>query len=212
MDYMSMDGKSPTRVVQDWRTKRPFALVVPKKGVYHSNLTRRLASTLDGFGYGGMVVRTDQEPAIKDLAEELKSETDTGLQTIAEALKATRNAETLIEHSPAGESQSNGRIERQTQEIQGQFRTIRGFGREHTRRPRHHGMVGATVSRIDCTIQYRRRRADTLSTSAWQAQQRQDSELRRKSHAEEPQHSEEPQRKTSSTMALGHLAGPHCPY
>ena len=62
------------------------------------------------MGYKRIVLKSDQEPAIK---------------TLKEAVKRAWDGEIVMEESPVAEHQSNGRVERAVQTIQGMVRTFR---------------------------------------------------------------------------------------
>ena len=69
MDYMFMDGKSPTLVVMAEQTQRILAQVVPKKGVYDLYIAKKVAEIIDSTGYGRVVLKLDGEPAIIEVQE-----------------------------------------------------------------------------------------------------------------------------------------------
>ena len=74
MDYMFMDGRSPTLVLLDEQTGRLVAQVVPRKGLYDHYIARRVAEVLDSTGYGRVVLKSDGEPAIREVQEEARRE------------------------------------------------------------------------------------------------------------------------------------------
>ena len=86
------------------------ANVVPKKGVGGGWIVKQADRELKKYGHHGRItLRSDGEPAIKDL-----------LNRIAGA----RAQETVIETTPAGDSKSNGRVERAVQSIEKQARVL----------------------------------------------------------------------------------------
>ena len=83
---------------------------MPSKGVQHPYPAKRLLRDLDYLGYGRVVIRSDQENAIRALVKSVKD---------------GWAGEATIEHAPKGESKSNGEVERAVQNIQGIARTLR---------------------------------------------------------------------------------------
>ena len=128
MDYMFMDGKSPVLVILDEKTKRLIAQVVPNKGLYDHYIAKRVAEILDSTGYDRVILKSDGEPAIRDIQEEARKERQQRIEDLEELkkeVKQYRAAETMLEKSEEGESQSNGRIERHIQKLKAQVRTLK---------------------------------------------------------------------------------------
>lgn len=71
----------------------------------------------DWLGYRRLILKSDQEPAIKSL----KAAT---IRERPEEVKEDKDI--LTEEAPVGESQSNGYIERMIKTVQGMIRTMRG--------------------------------------------------------------------------------------
>ena len=65
---------------------------------------------VEGYGYGVVILKSDQEPSILALKN-----------SIREGIRG----DVRMEESPVGEHQSNGMIENAVQRVQGQFRVIR---------------------------------------------------------------------------------------
>ena len=87
------------------------AHVCPVKGVGGGWMIQQYERDLRKFGHHGKIVlRTDGEPAIKDL--------------VTKVAKA-RSGETVLEQSPVGDSRANGRAERAMQVIEKQTRVIK---------------------------------------------------------------------------------------
>ena len=133
-DYMFLDGKSPTLVYRDKMSRSMFAHAVTQKGVGDGWILERIVDDLDSLGYGRIVVKSDQEPAIKDLQKEVRQKRWEELQMLMKTIKDRRgvgtevdlcSGGTVLENSPAGVSKSNGFIERSIQELEGQIRTVR---------------------------------------------------------------------------------------
>ena len=80
-------------------TRVVFAHVMPLKGAVLDWVIQQCARDLERLGhYGQVTLRSDQEAAIVDVLREIAN------------LRGAR--ETLLEHSPVTDSQSNGLIER----------------------------------------------------------------------------------------------------
>ena len=116
MDYMFMESKGtesqvgmPILVAKDGESKWVRASVVPRKGRW-PHACNRLEVMLDQLGHRRMLIKSDQEPAITELKEDLKR---------------VRDEEIIMEESPVEDSQSNGFIERAIQEVQGQIRATK---------------------------------------------------------------------------------------
>ena len=103
IDYMFMEEKQkreeekgmPILVMVDEKTGMRFASVVPQKG-RDGYAIERLRRDLGLLGHKRLVLESDGEPAIK---------------AFKEALKLVSGLAIAMEESPAGERQSNGRVE-----------------------------------------------------------------------------------------------------
>ena len=91
--------------------KTTFSCVVPLKGSSGEFAVRRILAFIKEVGMeaASVVFRSDQEPAIIDLINEVARR---------------RQATTFVEQSPVGSSASNGVAERAVQSVEGQLRTI----------------------------------------------------------------------------------------
>ena len=121
LDYCFLGGaddeKTKTVIVaKDRDSKMVMASVVPVKGSSHLFPARRVRAFLNELGYEDLDVtlKSDQEPAIKDLVNEVS--------------KLRTTAKTMKEESPGGSSASNGVIERGNQTIEGHIRVIEDAG------------------------------------------------------------------------------------
>ncbi len=79
-------------------------------------VTERVVAFLQDIGglHGDIITKTDQEPAIKSVADGVAQ------------LKAERGSgRVVMEHSPVGSSASNGVVERAVQSVQMQMRVMR---------------------------------------------------------------------------------------
>ena len=101
-DYMYMstrdaENKYLALVMACKETEATFAHVVPEKGTSGGWIVGQLKRDIDFLGWKRVVLKSDQEPSIVEVHKEVKK---------------AREEPTTIIHSPVGESQSNGRIER----------------------------------------------------------------------------------------------------
>ena len=109
-------GKTLAVLVGKMReTKAIMATVVPRKSS-GSWAARRLMAWMRelGHAHGDVIVKSDNEPAVKSLVEEW------GRLRAAEG-----GGKMVVENSPVGSSQSNGVVERGIQTVQGMIRTLR---------------------------------------------------------------------------------------
>jgi hypothetical protein len=118
LDYCFLGGAEDDKtntvlIAKDRDSKMVMASVVPVKGSSHQFPARRVRAFLNELGYEGVdvTIKTDQEPAIKDLVNEV--------------VKLRSTARTMKEESPFGSSASNGVIERGVQTVEGQIRVIK---------------------------------------------------------------------------------------
>ena len=107
-------GKSlPTVVLRDRASKAIFSHLLPTKGTVGSTYPEKaVLRDLNWLGYKRLVLKTDQENAIKALGA---------------AVKAGFPEDLTLEESPKGDShgQSNGTAENAVQRVQGQVRTMK---------------------------------------------------------------------------------------
>ena len=109
-------GKTLTVLVVKMRTTRMMmSTVIPTKSTNTFIIKRIMAFLREcGCELGKIIVKSDQEPAVLALLEELTKE------------RAKKGAqETLHENSEKGSSQSNGLVERGVRSAQGMFRVMR---------------------------------------------------------------------------------------
>jgi len=133
-DYMFLDGKTPILVYKEKKSKAMFAHIVDQKGIGDGHLIERIVQEVESLGYGRIAAKSDHEPAIKDLTQEVRERRWEDMHGLTAAIKSMRgadtevdltNGETVLEQSPVGSSQSNGFIERAIQDLQGQARTAK---------------------------------------------------------------------------------------
>ena len=99
----------PILVSRDRKSKWINAAVVPQKGNC-AYAIKRLSEDVGALGYSRLVLKSDQEPAIKELKARVKME---------------RAEDIIMEESPAYEHRANGEVERAIQTVQGQVRTLK---------------------------------------------------------------------------------------
>ena len=103
-------GQMTVLVARDNLSGSTISMVVPRKGASHPWIPNELRRWIDGLGYSKVIVKSDQEPSIRDVWNQVK---------------LLRNEDTVIEHSPVGESQSNGVAEKAIEEVEGMIRTMK---------------------------------------------------------------------------------------
>ena len=103
---------APVLVSKDRNTSMLGAHVVPCKGAQMEWVQKQVVRDLQKVGhYGQVVLKCDQEPALIDV--------------LREAAKLRSPAETIFEHSPVDDSQSNGFIERGVRTFEEQLRVLK---------------------------------------------------------------------------------------
>ena len=66
------DGTVPAVAMRDYVTKALFAYVVPQKGVELEWAAQQIANDIDKMGYDRVILRCDQEPAMKAFVEKVR--------------------------------------------------------------------------------------------------------------------------------------------
>ena len=79
-------------------------------GLAHEPGAAQMCKDIEYLGHKDIVLKTDSEPAMRTLQEEIKNR---------------RRDKTILENSPVGESQSNGVAERAVKTITTQVRIMR---------------------------------------------------------------------------------------
>ena len=109
----------PTLVLKDRDTLSIAAHVIPFRGGDHEWGVQQACRDIRRWGIrGSLTLRCDQENALTDFFNE-----------VAKRRHDDRNARTVIEHNPVGDSQKNGFIESGCKAIEGVVRSIK-FGLE----------------------------------------------------------------------------------
>ena len=123
MDYGFLGDGLPFVVLRDRKSKAIFAHLLPHKGVAYSSFPERaILRNLAFLGYKRLVLKSDQESSLKALRE---------------AVANGYPAEVTCEDAPKGDAhgQSNGEAERAVQTIQGMVRTLVSHIEEKTGQP-----------------------------------------------------------------------------
>ena len=89
---------NPVLVIKDRKSRAIWAHMLPSKGIDQPYGVKSLVRALTTTGYKRVIIKSDQEPAIKAL--------------VAKAIEEW-HGEAVPEMSPKGESKSNGEIERE---------------------------------------------------------------------------------------------------
>ena len=140
-DRATGSDKLPILVVRDRWTRNIWAFAVPSKGTEHPYAGKAVLGALNKLGYRKMILKTDQEPAIKKLAQEIKNGC---------------SSEIVLENSQKYVSQSNGEAERAVQSVQGMIRTLKEHV-EHKARmkiPTTHPILPHSVGRLQRRTEY----------------------------------------------------------
>ena len=103
-------AQMPVLVVRDRKSKALFSHLVPSKGVEHFYPEHALVRDIKFLGYPSVVIKSDQEPAIKALAEAVKN-----------SFAAKGGVRAQLENSPKGDDhgKSNGEAEAAVEITQG---------------------------------------------------------------------------------------------
>lgn len=130
MDYMFMNERTddhnyPILVIHDSISEGVWAIFVKRKGNYNEYVSKRVAGIINRLGYTKVVIKSDQEPSIKDVSYEAKKRIWKDLAECQEGAKEFCQCQVVMQHSPVGESQANGVIENAIQRVQGQIRAIK---------------------------------------------------------------------------------------
>ena len=96
-------------IVKDCRTKSIIALAVPRKGK-DPYVVQRFVQAISFFGYKRCIVRTDQEPSIVALVDEVRD---------------SWTGELMHEKSPVGDHRANGWVESGVRTVEAQIRSVK---------------------------------------------------------------------------------------
>ena len=104
------DGVAPYLAVKDDASHTTFSHALEAKGV-NEYAVKVLKADVEAVGHKKILFKSDNEPAIVALKQEVKN--------------LLKDTEILMEESPVGDHQSNGYIERAIQELEKQIRIIK---------------------------------------------------------------------------------------
>ena len=118
-DYCYLSGQdrqdgqeAPILVLREVRSGATMAMLVPSKGDSTQWVVNRVAGWMDDLGFRKIIVKIDQESSVTALMKAARAAREVGSVTV-------------LEHSPVGESQSNGAAERAVGEVKGMIRAIK---------------------------------------------------------------------------------------
>lgn len=104
MEQNDEEEQVPILVIIDKKTKVKFSHDAPRKGIGHEWVIDRVIKDIDSLGYGQVISKCDQEPALVELQD---------------GIIEKRRSETIPRKSEMGESASNGDVERAIQSVEG---------------------------------------------------------------------------------------------
>ena len=116
LDYKSfgqegkLDDKATSIVVRDNESQTTFAHICLNKGPTDIWTKKKILEDLDLLGHVDVILKTDGEPALVSLMEEVKK---------------SRVQPTFLRHPPAYDPQANGAAEHAVQDYMGQFRKLK---------------------------------------------------------------------------------------
>ena len=115
MDYCYVgqrqdDKNTPILIVKCDTTKTVCSHPALQKGGAYSWVSDRIVQDINNMGHGKIILKCDQEPAIMEVHGQVMRK---------------RAHETIPEHSPIGEHQSNGIAERAVRTVKDQIRTLK---------------------------------------------------------------------------------------
>ena len=138
IDYMFLNGKeslaNPVIVMTERDSGGIWSIPVKRKGNYSEYVSKRVANIIEKVGYARCVLKSDQEPSIVDVTKEVKRQLWEELQEFAKNVKTETSKvefeplaepQIVLEHSPVGESQSNGRVEGAIDRVKAQIRALK---------------------------------------------------------------------------------------
>ena len=122
-------GEAKFLVMKDSKSKYTFGIPVPTKGVDDQHwAVKRLLQAIDFLGYPHIVLKCDQESALKAVIESAKTYKGEAVEIdgeVADLSHVLENKQIVLERSPVGDSRANGMVERTIQSVEGQIRTLR---------------------------------------------------------------------------------------
>ena len=116
MNNQGEDHANPRLVIKDHWRGAVWAFTVIRRGSQTTYIIQRVAKIISSLGYRDVIIKCDQDPAIKELQRDIREEMWKELKQAAEDLKESKgdgrviveNSDSImLESSPVGESQSN---------------------------------------------------------------------------------------------------------
>ena len=103
------DETIPIRVARDWHTHMLFAHAVPRKGMVCHHGADAMEKDIEKLGYKEIILKSDGEPAIKAVQEEVKRRrTDSAERSAGRGRALKSHGSRLAENSRRGEARSYG--------------------------------------------------------------------------------------------------------
>ena len=115
LDYKAfshdVDESAVTAIVmRDKETSMTYSFICTAKGSQDKWAVKMLKEAIDHMGYTKIILKTDGEPSLVQVAEEIKK---------------IRSHDTIMQHPPAYDPASNGVAEHAVQDVMGQLRAIK---------------------------------------------------------------------------------------
>ena len=129
MDYMYLNEKNddvnhPILIMHDSMSEGVWAIFARKKGD-NDYVVKRVVEIIKRLGYSKIVLKSDQEPAIRNLEGKAQSSIWADAEQLQENIKQECGCQVVVQHSPVGESAANGMAENTVQRVQGQIRALK---------------------------------------------------------------------------------------
>ena len=111
--FLGTDDAKETLAIQvmlDTRSQMLFGHVVPRKGMIDEHGAEEMLKDLERLGYEEVILKCDEEPA---------------LINVQNTVKSRRQKKTITENSPVGDSRANGKAERAVQTLSAHLRVLK---------------------------------------------------------------------------------------
>lgn len=99
MDYMFMsrnpdheDRKCPILVIKERQSGGVWSLAVVRKGAKDDNIINRVCNIINDIGAPKLIIKSDQEPAMIDLKNEIRKEIWNEHLQMLDSVKSTRES------------------------------------------------------------------------------------------------------------------------
>ena len=124
LNEKSDDANHPILVLHDSQSEGIWAIFARKKGD-SDYVVKKVAEIIKRLGYSKIVLKSDQEPAIRNLEGKTQSSIWEDAAQLQENIKQECGCQVAIQHSPVGDSAANGMAENTVQRVQGQIRALK---------------------------------------------------------------------------------------